>query len=73
MASHAKADGIILVREPDAGDLHVRFDEREVETDHGRTTKAPPDERAEKHMWVLEPPRHISTLPKAVLSLHRTR
>jgi hypothetical protein len=23
----------ILLREPDAGDLHVRFDEREVETE----------------------------------------
>src|SRR4029077_17940254 len=30
---------------PDAGNLHVRFDERDVETSHGRTTKAPPDER----------------------------
>ena len=29
-ASHAKA--WCLVREPDAGDLHVRFDERDVET-----------------------------------------
>src|SRR5437764_11620539 len=25
----------ILVREPDAGNLHVRFDEREVETEQG--------------------------------------
>jgi len=24
-----------LVREPDAGNLHVRFDEREVETEQG--------------------------------------
>jgi len=30
-----------LVREPDAGNLHVRFDEREVETEHGVTTRAP--------------------------------
>ena len=34
-----------LVREPDAGNLHVRFDERDVETEQGGTTKAPPDER----------------------------
>ncbi len=26
----------VLVREPDAGNPHVRFDEREVETEHGR-------------------------------------
>jgi len=26
---------VALVGEPDAGDLHVRFDEREVETEHG--------------------------------------
>ena len=32
MASHAK-DGVSLVREPDAGNLHVRFDERDVETE----------------------------------------
>ena len=24
-----------LLREPDAGDPHVRFDERDVETEHG--------------------------------------
>src|ERR1017187_770141 len=30
-ALHAKAG--VLVREPDAGDLHVRFDERDVETE----------------------------------------
>ena len=27
-------EGVSLVREPDAGDLHVRFDERDVETEH---------------------------------------
>jgi hypothetical protein len=32
MASHAK-DGVSLVREPDAGNLPVRFDERGVETE----------------------------------------
>jgi hypothetical protein len=32
MASHAK-DGVTLVREPNAGNLHVRFDEGAVETE----------------------------------------
>ena len=36
----------ILVREPDAGDPPVRLDEREVETEHGRTREAPANERA---------------------------
>ena len=35
-----------LLREPDAGNPHVRFDEREVETEHGRAREAPADERA---------------------------
>ena len=30
------AKSTLLVREPDAGKLPVRFDEREVETEHGR-------------------------------------
>jgi hypothetical protein len=30
------AESTLLVREPDAGKLPVRFDEREVETEHGR-------------------------------------
>src|SRR6266567_8935247 len=34
-----------LVREPDAGNLHVRFDERGVETESRSSTKAPSDER----------------------------
>jgi hypothetical protein len=36
----------ILVREPDAGNPPVRFDEREVETEHGEANEAPADERA---------------------------
>ncbi len=32
MALHAKAKAWSLVREPDAGNLPVRFDERDVET-----------------------------------------
>jgi len=35
-----------LVREPDAGNPHVRVDERDVETEHGWTREAPADERA---------------------------
>ena len=34
-----------LIREPDAGNPHVRFDERGVETGHGAAIEAPPDER----------------------------
>jgi len=34
-----------LVREPDAGNPHVRFDEREVETGHGKASEAPANER----------------------------
>ena len=53
---------------PDAGNLHVRFDERDVETEpwceplrHRQTKEAATD------MFYLQPPRHISTLPKAAL------
>ncbi len=35
-----------LVGKPDAGNPHVRFDEREVETEHGAASEAPADERA---------------------------
>ena len=35
MALHAKAQAWSLVREPDAGNLPVRFDERDVETEPG--------------------------------------
>ncbi len=34
-----------LVREPDAGNPPVRFDEREVETEHGLASEAPTNER----------------------------
>jgi hypothetical protein len=34
-----------LVREPDAGNPHVRFDERDVETENGRAREAPATER----------------------------
>ncbi|MEI8376218.1 MAG: hypothetical protein WCJ35_25640, partial [Planctomycetota bacterium] len=35
-----------LVREPDAVNPPVRFDEREVETEHGEASEALADERA---------------------------
>jgi hypothetical protein len=53
----------ILVREPDAGNPPVRFDEREVETEHGEDRRAPADERAGNSYASPEPPRHLSTLP----------
>src|ERR1700739_1077105 len=34
---------------------------------HGGTTKAPPDERGGTDMFNLQPPRHISTLPRTAL------
>jgi GT2 family glycosyltransferase len=51
-----------LVREPDAGNPPVRFDEREVETGHGETfghrqPKGPATRKAPPN-----PPRHLSTL-----------
>jgi hypothetical protein len=38
-------DCVSLLREPDAANPHVRFDERDVETEHGGASEAPPDER----------------------------
>jgi hypothetical protein len=35
-----------FLREPGAGNPHVRFDERDVETEHGEAIEAPADERA---------------------------
>jgi len=46
------ADGVTqnndvsLFREPDAVTPPVRFDERDVETEHGPASEAPADERA---------------------------
>ena len=53
----------VLVREPDAGNPPVRFDEREVDTGHGallghRQTQGPATGKAPP-----KPPRHLSTLP----------
>ena len=36
------------VGEPDAANPHVRFDERDVETEYGRDAEAPATERAGK-------------------------
>ena len=52
-----------LVREPDAGDPHVRFDERDLETEQGDAIEAPADERAGNRQAMPKPPRQISTLP----------
>ncbi len=41
-----------LIREPDAGDPHVRFDEREVETEYGAASEAPANERAGQQIGV---------------------
>ena len=38
-------ESMSLVREPDAGEPPVRFDERDVETEHGEAIEAPTDER----------------------------
>ena len=39
-------ESVSLLREPDAGDPPVRFDERDVKTEHGLDNEAPADERA---------------------------
>jgi len=40
------AKACVLVREPDAGNPHVRFDQRDVETEHGWAREAPAGESA---------------------------
>ena len=42
----AANESVNLLREPDAANPHVRFDEREVETEHGEASEAPAHERA---------------------------
>ena len=39
-------DCVSLLREPDAANPHVRFDERGVETEAWRASEAPANERA---------------------------
>ena len=41
----AACESVNLLREPDAANPHVRFDEREVETEHGEAIEAPATER----------------------------
>src|SRR5205809_4758373 len=61
LASYRKAQlsscakGCILVREPDAGNPPVRFDERGVETGHGRAREAPATERAGNGLAIPKP------------------
>lgn len=48
----SRSPGLLVCRlsnpvgEPDAANPHVRFDEREVETEQGRASEAPANERA---------------------------
>jgi len=42
---NGSGDCVSLLREPDAANPHVRFDERGVKTEHGPTSEAPTDER----------------------------
>ena len=50
------------VREPDAGDPHVRFDERDVETEHGSARLGTGNRKGRQRLCAPKPPRHISTL-----------
>jgi hypothetical protein len=45
-----------------ARNVHVRFDERDVETGHGLDNEAPANERAGNRQAEPKLPRHISTL-----------
>ena len=64
-ASSLVGETMNLVREPDAGNPPVRFDEREVETEHGmrlmRHRRGNPDNGI---MPKPNPPRHLSTLQR---------
>ena len=53
------------VGEPYALNVHVRFDERGVETGHGEDRRAPADERAGNGYASPKLPRHSSTLLRA--------
>ena len=50
------------VREPDAGNPHVRFDERDVETEHGSARLGTGNRKGRQRLCAPKPPRHISTL-----------
>ena len=51
-----------LVRKPGAGKPHARFDERDVETEHGEASEAPATERAGNRYAKPKTTAHISTL-----------
>ncbi len=51
-----------LVRKPSAGKPHARFDERDVETEHGEARDAPADEKAGNRYAEPKTTAHISTL-----------
>ena len=51
-----------LVRKPDAGEPHVRFDERGVETGHEEASEAPATERVGNRWASSTLLRHIPTL-----------
>ena len=51
------------VGEPCAGNLHARFDEREMGTEYGEAREAPATERVGNRYASPIPPRHLSTLP----------
>jgi hypothetical protein len=58
------AKGVRFVREPDAGNLHVRFDERDVETERWFVYSGTVRRKGRQQTTAnLRPPRHISTLP----------
>jgi hypothetical protein len=56
-----------LVRKPNAGKLHVRFDERDLETEDmvSYSGTGIPKGPAHRLRLNLTPPRQISTLPAA--------
>ncbi len=61
----AACESVNLLREPEAANPHVRFDEREVETEQGKDKKAPATEKVGHRYASPKPPRHFSTLPDA--------
>ena len=63
--------GMILVREPDAGDPHVRFDERRLETESRRGVRHRPRAKAAGTSYPLRlpPPRQSSTLLNWIVAL----
>src|SRR5690606_34860254 len=49
----AESERMNLLREPDAGDPHVRFDEREVETEQDQAREAPTTERVGQQIGLI--------------------